>query len=45
MFGYVQPSEDEFLLVACDGIYDVMTNKDAIDFIRNQIKVEMGGGM
>eukprot|EP00045_Choanoeca_perplexa_P001520 m.20082 g.20082 ORF g.20082 m.20082 type:complete len:351 (-) comp10998_c0_seq1:101-1153(-) len=33
-----KPSEDEFLLVACDGIYDVMTNKDAIDFIRNQIK-------
>jgi serine/threonine protein phosphatase PrpC len=31
-------AEDEFLLVACDGIYDVMTNEAAVEFISNQLK-------
>jgi hypothetical protein len=31
--------EDEFLLLACDGIWDVMTNEDAVDFIHDQLKV------
>jgi len=30
-------AEDEFLLLACDGIWDVMTNQEAIDFIRERI--------
>ncbi|OQS02034.1 phosphatase 2C [Thraustotheca clavata] len=27
--------EDEFLILACDGIWDVMTNDDACDFVRS----------
>jgi serine/threonine protein phosphatase PrpC len=30
--------DDEFLLVACDGIYDVLSNEAAINFISNQLK-------
>jgi len=28
---------DEFLLLACDGLFDVMSNQQAIDFIRNEL--------
>ena len=31
--------EDEFLILACDGIWDVMTNEDACKFIRHQLTV------
>jgi protein phosphatase 2C family protein 2/3 len=30
--------EDEFVLVACDGLYDVMTSQEAIDFVRDRLK-------
>lgn len=30
-------SGDEFLIFACDGIWDVMSNQQACDFIRNKI--------
>lgn len=30
--------EDEFLLIACDGIWDVMTNEDAAAFVHDQLK-------
>lgn len=29
--------QDEFLLLACDGVWDVMTNQEAIDFIRARL--------
>jgi len=29
--------EDEFLILACDGIWDVMTSQNAVDFIRRKI--------
>jgi protein phosphatase 1B len=29
--------EDEFLILACDGVWDVMTNEDLCDFIRHQL--------
>ncbi|KAF4666535.1 hypothetical protein FOZ61_007929 [Perkinsus olseni] len=29
--------EDEFFVLACDGVWDVMSNEDAIDFIRPRI--------
>jgi serine/threonine protein phosphatase PrpC len=32
-------AEDEFLILACDGIWDVMTNEDAYEFVSNQLKV------
>ena len=31
--------DDEYLLLACDGIWDVMTNEDAMAFIHDQLKV------
>ena len=31
--------EDEFLLLCCDGIWDVMSNEEAVDFVTAQLKV------
>jgi len=30
--------EDEFLIMACDGIWDVMSNEDAVKFVRKKLK-------
>jgi len=30
--------EDEFLLLCCDGIWDVMSNEEAVDFVTAQLK-------
>lgn len=30
---------DEFLIIACDGIWDVMTNQESIDFVSNQLQI------
>jgi len=30
-------SEDEFLFIACDGVWDVMSNQEAIDFVREKL--------
>jgi serine/threonine protein phosphatase PrpC len=27
--------DDEFILIACDGLYDVMSSQESVDFIRN----------
>ena len=31
--------DDEFLVLACDGIWDVMTNEELCDFIRNRMQL------
>jgi protein phosphatase 2C family protein 2/3 len=30
--------QDEFLIMACDGIWDVMSNEDAVKFVRKKLK-------
>jgi len=31
--------KDEFLILACDGVWDVMTNEDLVDFVRSRLLV------
>ncbi len=33
----ISPETDEFLLAACDGLYDVFSSQEAIDFIHGQL--------
>ena len=30
-------AEDEFMVIACDGIWDIMSNQEAIDFVRPRL--------
>ena len=34
-------NEFEFLVLACDGIWDVLTNQEVVDFIRDRIAQKM----
>ena len=34
-----RPAEDQFLVLACDGIWDVMTNEDLCTFINHQLTI------
>ncbi|KAI8843604.1 phosphatase 2C-like domain-containing protein [Chytridium lagenaria] len=33
----LSPGEDEFIVVACDGIWDCMTNQRVVDFVRRSV--------
>jgi len=35
---YDVTKEDEFMILACDGIWNVMTNQEAIDFVRDRLE-------
>ena len=34
-----KPEEDEFLVLACDGIWDVMSNEDLCQFVQHQLTI------
>ena len=34
IISHTSTSEDEFLIIACDGIWDVLKSQEAIDFVR-----------
>lgn len=34
------PSVDEFLLLACDGIFDVMSNEEVVTYVTHHLKLE-----
>ena len=33
----LDPRRDEFVVLACDGIWDVMTNQDVVNFVRSRL--------
>jgi serine/threonine protein phosphatase PrpC len=33
----IAPETDEFLLLACDGLYDVFSSQEAVDFIHGEL--------
>eukprot|EP00811_Abedinium_folium_P034344 NODE_7232_length_1598_cov_3.278042.p2 GENE.NODE_7232_length_1598_cov_3.278042~~NODE_7232_length_1598_cov_3.278042.p2 ORF type:complete len:403 (+),score=118.84 NODE_7232_length_1598_cov_3.278042:102-1310(+) len=37
-------SGDEFLVIACDGLWDVLGNQDAVDFVRERLPQVSSGG-
>lgn len=39
IYVHERSDKDEFVVLACDGIWDVMTNEDLKDYIRSRLKV------
>ena len=35
----INAENDQFLLLACDGVWDVMSSKHAVDFVRKELKL------
>ncbi|GMT18601.1 hypothetical protein PFISCL1PPCAC_9898 [Pristionchus fissidentatus] len=35
----IDPESHEFILLACDGIWDVMSNQEAVDFVRERVAI------
>jgi len=34
----IDPAEDEFMVLACDGIWNFMSSQDVVDFVRERIQ-------
>ena len=34
--------DDEFMIIACDGLWDVMTSQQAVNFVRRRLYVRVG---
>jgi len=39
-----EPGRDEFVVLACDGVWDVMSNEECVGFVRAELAAEGGGG-
>eukprot|EP00928_Gymnodinium_smaydae_P079114 TRINITY_DN63128_c0_g1_i1.p1 TRINITY_DN63128_c0_g1~~TRINITY_DN63128_c0_g1_i1.p1 ORF type:complete len:475 (-),score=68.43 TRINITY_DN63128_c0_g1_i1:101-1525(-) len=39
---YERTPEDEFLIVCCDGVWDVKTNQEVVDFVRRKLPSKNG---
>ena len=37
-----QPGDDEFMIIGCDGIWDVVSNQEACDFVRPRLETPNG---
>lgn len=37
-YAYLSPVQDEFLLLACDGLWDVFSSQQAVDFVRTRLR-------
>jgi serine/threonine protein phosphatase PrpC len=45
IFKYKINSSDKFLIFACDGLWDVVSNQDAVDFINDKISNNFNGNL
>jgi serine/threonine protein phosphatase PrpC len=43
IFNYKITTKDKFLILACDGLWDVLSNQDAVDFIINLTVINFTG--
>jgi protein phosphatase 1G len=34
----IDPAEDEFMVLACDGIWNFMSSQEVVDFVRPRVK-------
>jgi protein phosphatase 1G len=34
---FLAPNEDEFILIACDGLFDVISSQEVVDIIRERL--------
>lgn len=45
IFKYKLNKSDKFVIFACDGLWDVVSNKDAVNFVNNMIKNKYTGNI